>query len=115
MEKTLIYHHPRCSKSREALQMLEAKKENVEIREYVKFPLSEAELSGLVKMLGIRPFDLVRTKEAVFKEKFTGKKAGDMDWIKIMAEYPILMERPVVIKNGKAVIGRPPEKILEIL
>lgn len=112
---TKIYHNPRCSKSRQTLAILEEKGEDIEIVEYLNDIPSEEELKALIDLLGIRPNQLLRKGEPIFKEQFKGKELSDAEWIKAMVEYPKLIERPIVIKNGKAVLGRPPENVLDIL
>lgn len=112
---TKIYHNPRCTKSRQALALLEEKNEEVEIVEYLKTNPGKEELTELIGMLGIKPFDLIRKGESIFKENYKGKDLSDAQWIDAMVEHPKLIERPIVIKNGKAVIGRPTEKVEEIL
>ena len=110
-----IYHNPRCRKSREALAILEEQGEEIEIIKYLEVPPSKRELSDIISLLGINPIELVRTGESLWKENFKGKDHTDEQLISIMAENPKLIERPIVIKNKKAVIGRPPEKVREIL
>jgi arsenate reductase len=89
--------------------------EDYELVEYlVKVP-SEKEIKEILKMLGMKAEDLVRKKEKLYKEKYEGKKISNAEWIKILHKNPILIERPIVVKGGKAIIGRPVEKILEIL
>ena len=110
-----IYHNPRCSKSRQGLAILEDSKLKFETINYLKDPVSETELTEIIKLLGISPIDLVRKNEAIWKEQFKGKELSDVDIIKAMVENPKLIERPIVINNGKAVIGRPPEIIKTIL
>lgn len=110
-----IFHNPRCRKSRETLALIEEKGEMVTIIDYLNTPLSESELGDVVEMLGIKPFDLIRRGEAIFKENFKGKELSDEEWIKVMVENPKLIERPIVIKDGQARIGRPPETVLEII
>ncbi|GAB5400023.1 MAG: arsenate reductase (glutaredoxin) [Aureisphaera sp.] len=112
---TKIYHNPRCRKSRETLQLLESKGEKIEIILYLEDTPSEKELSSIIKQLGIAPIELVRKNEAVWKEQFKGKELSDSQIISIMIEHPKLIERPIVLKNGKAVLGRPPENVLNIL
>ncbi|BDD11313.1 arsenate reductase (glutaredoxin) [Fulvitalea axinellae] len=110
-----IYHNPRCSKSRQTLELLEKQGETPEVIRYLDTPPNEAKLKEIVTALGIKPEDLVRKKEQLFKDNFAGKEFSDGEWIKLLAENPRLIVRPIVIKDGKAVIGRPPEKVLDIL
>lgn len=112
---TIIYHNPRCSKSREALEILETQKEDYEVIKYMDELLSVEKLKELIKLLKIKPIELVRTNESIWKEKFKNSDLTDDELIAAMAKYPMLIERPIVIKANKAVIGRPPKKILEIL
>jgi arsenate reductase (glutaredoxin) len=110
-----IYHNPRCRKSRETLGIIEEAKKSPEIIEYLKNPPSEKELKSILKMLGISAQDLIRKGETVFKEKYKGKDFAEDKWIKIMTENPILIERPIVVHGGKAVLGRPPENVKNLL
>lgn len=110
-----IYHNPRCSKSREGLAILEASKVNFETIQYLETPITKDELIHIIQLLNISPIDLVRKNEAVWKENFKGKKMSDSEVIMAMVHNPKLIERPIVINNGKAVIGRPPELIKTIL
>lgn len=110
-----VYHNTRCSKSREVCTILEKKKVKTEIVEYLKTPPTQAEIKTLLKMLGMKAEELVRKGEPLFKEKFASKKLTEAQWIKAMAENPILIERPILVKGDKAIIGRPPEKVLEFL
>lgn len=110
-----IYHNPRCSKSRQGLAILEESKLKFEIVNYLKTPSSKEEISEIIKMLSIAPIDLVRKNEAIWKENYKGKTLTDDQIINAMVENPKLIERPIVINNGKAVIGRPPELIKTIL
>ena len=110
-----IYHNPHCSKSRQGLAILEASKLNFETIKYLETPLSKEELAEIIKLLGISPIELVRKNEAIWKENYKGKILSDSEIITAMAENPKLIERPIVINNGKAVIGRPPEIIKTIL
>ncbi|ASS47313.1 MAG: arsenate reductase (glutaredoxin) [Candidatus Fluviicola riflensis] len=114
-EKIQIYHNAMCSKSREGMCMLEELGDEVEIVEYTKNPLTEEQLSELIAKLGIRPKQLVRTKEEIYKTKFADRKMTPKQWIKAMIKYPELMERPIVVKGNKAVIGRPPTLITELI
>ncbi len=110
-----IYHNPRCSKSRETLAILEELNVDFEIIKYLDTPLSEKELTEIIKKLEIAPIDLVRKKEVIWKENFAEKTLSDEEIIKAMATYPKLMERPIVVKGNKAVIGRPPIVIKDFL
>ncbi len=109
-----IYHNPRCSKSRQGLAILEEAKVNFEIIKYLETPFSKEELSEIISLLKISPLQLVRKNEAIWKEKFKGKDLTNDEIINAMVENPKLIERPIVINKGKAVIGRPPEVIKEI-
>ncbi|MFY0624855.1 MAG: arsenate reductase (glutaredoxin) [Reichenbachiella sp.] len=112
---TKILHNPRCTKSRQTLAILEEKGEQVEIIEYLKTPPTIEELTAIVEALAISPYSLLRRGEKIFKEQFKGKELSDSEWIEAMVNNPILIERPIVIKDGKAVLGRPPENIIDIL
>ena len=112
---TKIYHNPRCSKSRQTLALLQENNEDAEIIEYLNNSPSEVELKSIIQMLGITPLDLIRKGEIIFKEMYKGKNLTDIEWIGVMVKNPILIERPIVIKNGKAVLGRPPENVFDIL
>ncbi len=112
---TKIYHNPRCSKSRQGLEILKNANADFEIIEYLKNPISAAEISSILTKLHLKPIDLVRTNEPLWKENFKGKDLSDADIITALVENPKLIERPIVINGDKAVIGRPPEKIISIL
>lgn len=114
MEKVLIYHNPRCRKSRETLEILNEKGIEPVVVEYLKNVPDVDELKSVLKKLGISAEDLIRKNEDIFKTKFKGKKYSEEEWIKILLEHPVLIERPIVIKGNKAAIGRPPEKVLEL-
>lgn len=110
-----IYHNPRCRKSREALALLEEAGVAVEIKEYLKEPPSKEELSDVLTKLNLKPFDLIRRGEAIFKEQFKGKDLSDEEWVDVMINNPKLIERPVVIKDDQAVVGRPPENVKALI
>ncbi len=110
-----IYHNPRCRKSRETLKLIEDSGNMVQVVEYLKMPPSRDELEKIVGMLGMKPSEIVRRGESIFKEKFKGRNLTDEEWLDALEEYPKLMERPIVVKDGKAVIGRPPENVTELL
>ncbi len=112
-----IYHNPRCSKSRQTLKILSERPDcEVEVVEYLKKPPSTKELKRILKMLELTPRGLIRTSEGVYKsEILTASNLTDEDLIEKMTEHPILIQRPIVICANQAVIGRPPEKVLDIL
>jgi arsenate reductase (glutaredoxin) len=112
---TQIYHNPRCSKSRETLKLLENAKEEVEIILYLEIPPTPEQLKNLLSLLGMEPINLIRTGEKLWKEKYKGKKIAPSSLLEIMSKNPQLIERPIVVKNGKAALGRPPESVKEIL
>ena len=116
MEKNTytVYHNNRCSKSRCALEYLDEQKSAYEVVEYLKEPLSADQLKELLTQLGIPAADLIRKGESDFKENFKGKELSENQWIDAMVKYPKLIERPIIVKNGKAVIGRPTERIEEL-
>lgn len=109
-----IYHNPRCSKSRQTLQVLKDKGVEVEIVEYLKDVPSHQELKDLLMKLNMRPQEILRTGEKIFKEEYKGLEFTDEEWINVMHENPKLIERPIVVKGNKAVIGRPPENVNEL-
>jgi arsenate reductase len=116
MSQTRIYHNPRCSKSRQTMSLLTEHQENIEIIEYLKQPPSPAELGQLVKQLGITARQLLRKNEAEYKALgLNDKEFTDAELLQIMSQHPKLIERPIVVKNGKARLGRPPESVTEIL
>lgn len=106
-----IYHNPRCSKSRQTLQLIEEAGHTVEVVEYLKAVPTKEELKEVINLLGINPADLIRKGEADYKENFKGKSLTDDEWIEAMVVYPKLIERPIVVKGDKAIIGRPPENV----
>lgn len=110
-----ILHNPRCGKSRQTLNILKESQVEVEIIEYLKDIPTKEELQDIINKLGIKPFDLVRKDEAIYKSEFKGKELSDEAWIEAMITYPKLIERPIVIKENQAIIGRPPENVLELI
>jgi arsenate reductase len=109
-----IYHNPRCSKSRETLEIIQKKGLEIEIIDYLVKPPTKKELEEIIALLKIKPEDLVRKSEDVYKENFKGKNLTNAEWIEAMVKYPKLIERPIVISGDKAIIGRPPEKVIEL-
>jgi len=108
-----IYHNPRCSKSRQTLQLIEENNQEVTIVEYLKTPLNEAQINHLLTLLNVSPIDMMRTKEAEFKEQGL-KGANDDKLIAAMVNTPKLIERPIVTSATSAIIGRPPENVLTL-
>jgi len=106
-----IYHNPRCRKSRETLQLLQEKNLDFEIVEYLKTIPSKDELEKLLHKLNVQVDAIIRKEEQIYKEKFKGKNFTDSEWLQILTEYPKLIQRPIVVKNNKAIIGRPPENV----
>lgn len=115
-QETTIFHNPRCSKSRQTLELLHENGAQPTVVEYLKTPPSVEQLTQILDMLGLQPRQLMRTKEAEYRENGLDDDSLSRDQlIQAMVKFPKLIERPIVIKNGKAAIGRPPEKVLEIL
>jgi len=110
-----IYHNPRCSKSRATMALLKERNVNPDVIEYLRNPPSEGELEQLLTMLGKEPEELMRKGEDEYRQFIQGRDLPREEQIRLMVEHPILIERPIVVSNGKAAIGRPPESVLEIL
>lgn len=115
MSEVIIYHNARCSKSRCALSYLEEGNVDSEIRNYLKDAPSISELKELLKKLGMKPEELVRKNERIYKENFADKEYSEDEWLEILHNNPRLIERPIIVKGDKAIIGRPPEKVNEFL
>ncbi|TKB44366.1 arsenate reductase (glutaredoxin) [Thalassotalea mangrovi] len=110
-----IYHNPRCSKSRQTLQLLEQANVDINIVEYLKTPLTKAQLVELSQLLAVEPIAMMRTKEAEFKELGLSKDSTHEQLLTGMEKAPKLMERPIVVCGNKACIGRPPENVLTLI
>ena len=115
MSNITIWHNPRCSKSRNAANLLEERGIEAEVVKYLDTPPSKEEIKEVLKMLGISARELMRTKEEIYKELDLKNIEDEEKLIEAMAEHPKLIERPIVIKDGKAAIGRPIEKIIELI
>ena len=109
-----IYHNPKCSNSRGALERIRARGHEPHIVEYLKTPPSREELKALLDKMGMKPGELVRTKEPVYAELGLGE-AGEEQLLAAMAEHPILMNRPIVVAGARAILARPPERVEELL
>jgi len=113
---TTLFHNPRCSKSRATLELLQSKGIELMIIEYLKTPPDAETLKNILKLLGMTPRELMRKNEAVYKEaNLDDTNLSDDELIAAMIEHPILIERPILLANDKAAIGRPPENVLSIL
>ena len=110
-----LYHNPRCSKSREGLAILKDRNLDFEIVEYLKVPLNIKELSDIIKKLNIAPIDLVRKNESIWKEKYKGQNLDNEQVLNAMVEHPKLIERPILVNENLAVVGRPPEQLISII
>ena len=111
-----VYFKINCATCQTALKLMRGNtKEEFEKIEYLVETPSQKEIKEILKMLGMKAEQLVRKKEPLYKEKYEGKKISNAEWIKILNENPILIERPIVVKDGKAIIGRPVETIIEFI
>ncbi len=110
-----LYHNPRCSKSREGLAILKDRNLDFEIVEYLKAPLTKEELSDIIKKLNIAPIDLVRKNESIWKEKYKSQNLDNEQVLNAMVEHPKLIERPILVNENLAVVGRPPEQLISII
>ncbi|AWW32001.1 arsenate reductase (glutaredoxin) [Echinicola strongylocentroti] len=117
MSKVKIFHNPRCGKSRETLKIVQEQvaEEEIDIIKYLEEPPSTEELTTILSLLGIKAEELVRKNEQLWKDNFKGREFSEEELVKVMVENPKLIERPIVVKDGKAVIGRPPEQVKSIL
>ena len=115
MDTYTIYHNPRCSKSRAALALLEARHVPLRVVEYLKEPPSRDELAALRTKMGLPPNQWVRKNEAQFTAAGLGADSSETELLDAMAKHPILIERPILVHGNRAVVGRPPERVLELL
>jgi arsenate reductase len=115
-ESVKIFHNPRCSKSRQTMEILKNEEVDVSVFEYLKTPPDSHELDNILKLLGLEPRELMRKQEKPYKENnLDNPELTRAQLIQAMVDNPILIERPIIIKGNRAMIGRPPEKVLEIL
>ncbi len=116
LDKIVIFHNPACSKSRETLQLLEAHECTPEVVDYLEDPPTPAELRRIIALLGVAARDLLRTTEAVYRDaELDDDSLSDEEIIEAICEYPALLQRPIVIVGDKAVIGRPPSRVLDLI
>lgn len=114
-KEVTLYHNPRCSKSRQALELLNENAERVAIVDYLRQPLTADDLRGLIKLLGVRGHDIVRTKEPEYKEAGLSPASDDDEVIAAILRHPKLLERSIAVCGSKAFVGRPPENVPEIV
>ena len=110
-----IYHNPRCKKSREGLQFLQNLGVDFKVVEYLKESLSDSELRDILKKLGKKPNEILRQQEDYFKKELKNKNFTDEEWLIILSENPVLIQRPIVVGKYKAVIAQPPELIMQVI
>lgn len=110
-----IYHNPRCSKSRETLNIIQESNTEVEIVEYLNDVPTAKDLKSILDKLGLSAKDIVRKGEPIYKEQYKGKTLSNEEWIEAMVKHPKLIERPIVVKEDKAVLGRPPENVKNLI
>ena len=110
-----IYHNPRCRKSREALALIRESGMEPEIVEYLKTPPSKIELKDMLEKMDMKPVEIIRKGEDIFKSSYKGKEFSDDEWLEILVENPKLIERPIVVKDEQVVLGRPPESVKRLL
>jgi arsenate reductase len=114
-KKITVYYNPFCSTCKEVMGVLEGSNCEINAIEYLKnFPTKE-ELKTLLAKLGLKPHDIVRTKESIYQKKFLNKNFTDEEWIQIIIENPILLQRPIIVDGYKAIIGRPIEKVIDLV
>lgn len=111
-----LYHNPRCSKSRQTLQLLQDNNQEIDIIEYLKTPLDKEQLKALISLLGCSVRDIIRKSEADYKDNnLKNPELSDEELLDAMVKMPKLMQRPIAVNGSKAAIGRPPENVLEII
>lgn len=110
-----IYHNARCSKSRAACALAREQGYELEVVEYLKSPPSRSELAELVRKLGVPASSIVRKGEDIYKSDYQGRELDEDQWLDALAMHPILIERPIVVRGERAVVARPPERVLELL
>lgn len=114
-ESLVIFHNPRCGKSRAALALLQERGLTPTVIEYLKTPPTRTQLKQLLRQLAMKPEALARKGEEIYKERYACRSLSDEQWIDALAEHPILIERPIVVRGDRAVVGRPPERVLDLI
>ena len=114
MKSIVIYHNPKCSKSRKALEYIKNKNITPKIKLYLEEEITVKEIKNLLKILSIKPIDLIRQHEEEFKS-YRNKELSDEEIFTLLIKYPKLIERPIIVSDNKAILGRPPEKVLDII
>lgn len=115
MDSIRIYHNPNCSKCRATCALIAGNGYTADVVEYLKTPPDKEELRALLKKLDMQPAEIVRKGEAMFKEQYAHRTLSAEEWLDALAANPVLIERPIVVRGDKAVVARPPEKVLELL
>jgi arsenate reductase (glutaredoxin) len=115
MKKLTIYHNGECSKCKETTELLRDKGYEIAYRFYLLEPPTEAELKEVLSKLQVNPSELVRKTEPLYMEQYEGKVLTEEQWLQVLLQHPVLMQRPVAVNGNRAIIARPPEKVLEIL
>ena len=110
-----IYHNPRCSKSREALAIIYENNYEVEIVDYLKNPPNKEEIKKIIQLLNISAVDLIRKEEKIFKDGYKNKNLNEEECVELLCMHPIIIQRPIIIKDNSAVLGRPPINVLDLL
>ena len=110
-----IYHNPRCSKSRETLNIINEAGTEVNVIEYLNEIPTKEELVSLLKKLNLAAEDIVRKGEPIYKELYNGKDLSESEWIEAMSLHPKLIERPIVVKGDQAILGRPPQNVIKLI
>ena len=114
-ETIRIYYNPRCSKCREAAALASEHGYTTELIEYLKSPPTKEELLDLLARLDMKPLELVRKGEDIYQQNYSGRSLSDEEWLEAMVAHPVLIERPIVVRGDRAVVARPPEKVLTLL
>ena len=114
-ESIRIYYNPRCSKCRETVALVGERGYATELVEYLVTPPGKEELRSLLHKLGMKPVELVRQGEEAFKQHYAGRTLSDEEWLDALVAHPVLIERPIVVRGNKALVARPPEKVLALL